>query len=35
MEISKNLAYMYGQEIKNFTQNVRIAAGIGPNYQIG
>jgi len=33
MEISENLAYMYGQKIKNFTPNVWIAAGISPNCQ--
>jgi hypothetical protein len=33
MEISENLAYMYGQKIKSFTPNVQIAAGISPNCQ--
>ena len=33
MEISQNQAYMYGQKFKIFTQNVQIAAGIGPNCQ--
>ena len=31
MEISENLAYMY---FKNFAQNVRTTAGIGPKCQI-
>ena len=33
MKISENLAYMFGQNFKNFTQNVRILSGIGLQWQ--
>ena len=33
MEIFENLALMYGQNFKNFPQNVRTASGMGPKSQ--
>ena len=33
MEISENLALMYGRNFKNLSKNVRTAAGMGPYSQ--
>src|SRR5271168_1946336 len=33
LKIFQNLALMYGQNFKNFPQNVRTGAGIGPKSQ--
>jgi hypothetical protein len=33
MKIFENLALMYGQNFKNFPQNVRTASGMGPKSQ--